>query len=585
MKRIITNITGGLLLAVCIVPTLLSVVSCGQQAADRDIAVADSLSEAAPQRAMTFIDSLEGESAMNKSRHMKLLLLKAKVRNKLIMPMSTDSLKDIADYFDKHGDSNERMLAYYILGCVYQRSQDAPMALQYFHEAAAKADTTDSSCDFLTLHRIHVWSAEILKNQRAISDAFHENSLAFKYAMKAKDTLNAIITYEQKANIYKLKGNIDSVISIREKLYGLYSKYGYKRETAYSLGPLIDIYAKNGNISKAKHALDLYEKMSERFDKYGKIKKGLEIFYAIKGYYYLSINDYDSARLCFDKCLKTTSNYPNDFGYSYEGLTELYKKLHRPDSVAKYSELTRQMSDTIYARMSTEHLQQMQAMYNYNRYRQNAEEAEKDALRTKYISIIIIMAIMAAAIGGALAVRTYIMRKRRARVNEIKEYERSISELKKARRELDILTENRQTRMESLIKEKEEEIERLQKEKAEYEKNKDIAARMTPFADEPVVRILRRHAEKEHVMMSGEERKMLISLFDSYEEISRLKAVLSESEYELCLLVKLGFAPSQISLLTGRSRSDITNIRKRLYNRITGKDGTSKDFDRYIKSL
>ena len=572
-------------MAVCIVPTLLSVVSCGQQAADRDIAVADSLSEAAPQRAMTLIDSLEGESTMNKSRHMKLLLLKAKVRNKLAMPMSTDSLKDIADYFDKHGDSNERMLAYYILGCAYFDGKDAPMALQYFHEAAAKADTTDSNSDFLTLHRIHAWSAEILRSQFAFSDAFHENSLAFKYAMKAKDTLNAIITYEQKANIYKLKGNIDSVINIREKLYGLYSKYGYKRETAYSLGPLIDIYAKRGNISKAKHALDVYEKMSGRFDKYGKIKKGLEIFYAIKGYYYLSINDYDSARLCFDKCLKTTSNYPNDFGYSYEGLTELYKKLHRPDSVAKYSELTRQMSDTIYARMSTEHLQQMQAMYNYNRYRQNAEEAEKDALRTKYISIIIIMAIMAAAIGGALAVRTYIIRKRRARVDEIKEYERSISELKKARRELDILTENRQTRMESLIKEKEEEIERLQKEKAEYEKKKDIAARMTPFADEPVVRILRRHAEKEHVMMSGEERKMLISLFDSYEEISRLKAVLSESEYELCLLVKLGFAPSQINMLTGRSLQDIANIRKRMYNRITGKDGSSRDFDKFIKSL
>ena len=585
MKRIITNITGGLLLAVSIVPTLLSVVSCGQQAADRDIAVADSLSEAAPQRAMTLIDSLEGESAMNKSRHMKLLLLKAKVRNKLAMPMSTDSLKYIADYFDKHGDSNERILAYYIIGCVYQRSQDAPMALQYFHEAATKADTTDSSCDFLTLHRIHVWSAEILKNQRAISDAFHENSLAFKYAMKAKDTLSAIITYEQKANIYSKQYLIDSVISIREKLYGLYSKYGYKREAAYSLGPLIDIYAKRGNISKAKHALDVYEKMSGRFDKYGNIKKGLEVHYAIKGYYYLSINDYDSARLCFDKCLKTTSNYPNDFGYSYEGLTELYKKLHRPDSVAKYSELTRQMTDSFYARMSTEHLQQMQAMYNYNRYRQTAEEAEKDALRTKYISIIIIMAIMAAAIGGALAVRTYIIRKRRARVNEIKEYKRSISELKKARRELDILTENRQTRMESLIKEKEEEIERLQKEKAEYEKKKDIAARMTLFADEPVVRILRRHAEKEHVMMSGEERKMLISLFDSYEEISRLKAVLSESEYELCLLVKLGFAPSQINMLTGRSLQDIANIRKRMYNRITGKDGSSRDFDKFIKSL
>ena len=162
MKRIITNITGGLLLAVCIVPTLLSVVSCGQQAADRDIAVADSLSEAAPQRAMTLIDSLDGESTMNKSRHMKLLLLKAKVRNKLAMPMSTDSLKYIANYFDKHENSNERMLAYYILGCAYFDSKDAPMALQYFHEAAAKADTTDSNCDFKNLSRIYTFIGEIL---------------------------------------------------------------------------------------------------------------------------------------------------------------------------------------------------------------------------------------------------------------------------------------------------------------------------------------------------------------------------------------------------------------------------------------
>ena len=582
MKRIITNITGGLLLAVCIVPTLLSVVSCGQQAADRDIAVADSLSEAAPQRAMTLIDSLEGESAMNKSRHMKLLLLKAKVRNKLAMPMSTDSLKYIADYFDKHGDSNERMLAYYILGCAYFDGKDAPMALQYFHEAAAKADTTDSSCDFLTLHRIHVWSAEILKNQRAISDAFHENSLAFKYAMKAKDTLNAIITYEQKANIYSKQYLIDSVISIREKLYGLYSKYGYKREAAYSLGPLIDIYAKNGNISKAKHALDVYEKMSGRFDKYGNIKKGLEVHYAIKGYYYLSINDYDSARLCFDKCLKTTSNYPNDFGYSYEGLTELYKKLHRPDSVAKYSELTRQMTDSFYARMSTEHLQQMQAMYNYNRYRQNAEEAEKDALRTKYISIIIIMAIMAAAIGGALAVRTYIIRKRRARVNEIKEYKRKINELEMSKTELESINSGLHAEVNRMIEEKTKEIEVL---RAEYEdKFKDIKDKMI-FEDKPVIKRIKQHARKTHSRIGKEDSGLLKEMFRDYKPLSKWENTLNDNEYLICLLIRLNFVPAEICILTDSSSSNISNIRKRLLVKMTGHEGSPKDFDKYIKSL
>ena len=582
MKRIITNITGGLLLALCIVPTLLSVVSCGQQAADRDIAVADSLSEAAPQRAMTLIDSLEGESAMSKSRHMKLLLLKAKVRNKLAMPMSTDSLKDIADYFDKHGDSNERMLAYYILGCAYFDGKDAPMALQYFHEAAAKADTTDSSCDFLTLHRIHVWSAEILKNQRAISDAFHENSLAFKYAMKAKDTLSAIITYEQKANIYYIQDLTDSAITIRKRLYELYSKYGYKKEAARSLGPLIDIYAKNGNISKAKHALDVYEKMSGRFDKYGNIKKGLEVHYAIKGYYYLSINDYDSARLCFDKCLKTTSNYPNDFGYSYEGLTELYKKLHRPDSVAKYSELTRQMSDTIYARMSTEHLQQMQAMYNYNRYRQNAEEAEKDALRTKYISIIIIMAIMAAAIGGALAVRTYIIRKRRARVNEIKEYKRKINELEMSKTELESINSGLHAEVNRMIEEKTKEIEVL---RAEYEdKFKDIKDKMI-FEDKPVIKRIKQHARKTHSRIGKEDSGLLKEMFRDYKPLSKWENTLNDNEYLICLLIRLNFVPAEICILTDSSSSNISNIRKRLLVKMTGHEGSPKDFDKYIKSL
>ena len=582
MKRIITNITGGLLLAVSIVPTLLSVVSCGQQAADRDIAVADSLSEAAPQRAMTLIDSLEGESTMNKSRHMKLLLLKAKVRNKLAMPMSTDSLKDIADYFDKHGDSNERMLAYYILGSAYFDGKDAPMALQYFHEAAAKADTTDSNSDFLTLHRIHVWSAEIFKNQRAFSDAFHENSLAFKYAMKAKDTLNAIITYEQKANIYKLKGNIDSAISIREELYTMYKKNGADKMAAISLGPLITTLAKYNMIEKSGKYLNIYEKESGLFDKYGNIKNGREIFYSIKGYYYLYNNCIDSAIFYFNKCLNTTKSYPSDYIFTYKGLTELYKKLHRPDSVAKYADLARMMTDSAYAQMSTEHLQQMQAMYNYNRYKQTAEEAEKDALRTKYISIIIIMAIMAAAIGGALAVRTYIMRKRRARVDEIKEYKRKINELEMSRAELESINSGLNAEVNRMIEEKTKKIDIL---KTEYEKNFNNVKDKDLFECEPIVIQIRWKARKTTKPMDKDEISRLKELFKDYRPLSNWENTLNNNEYLICMLVRLDFVPAEICILTDLSSSNISNIRKRLLEKMTGREGSPKDFDKYIKSL
>ena len=581
MKRIITNITGGLLLAVCIVPTLLSVVSCGQQTADRDIAAADSLSEAPPQRAMTLIDSLEGESAMNKSRHMTLLLLKAKVRNKLAMPMSTDSLKYIADYFDKHGDSNERMLAYYILGCAYFDGKDAPMALQYFHEAAAKADTTDSSCDFLTLHRIHAWSAEILKSQFAFSDAFHENSLAFKYAMKAKDTLNAIITYEKKSNIYNALGISDSAIFIRKKLYGLYSKYGYEKEAVRSLGLLINYGVENKELSDVKHYINLYEHKSGNFNDKGDIKKGVEIYYVTKGRYLAEINELDSAEYYFRKCARTAKNY-SDLKYCFDDLADIYRKRNRPDSVAKYADLARMMTDSAYAQMSTEHLQQMQAMYNYNRYRQTAEEAEKDALRTKYISIIIIMAIMAAAIGGALAVRTYIMRKRRARVDEIKEYKRKINELEMSRAELESINSGLNAEVNRMIEEKTKKIDIL---KTEYEKNFNNVKDKDLFECEPIVIQIRWKARKTTKPMDKDEISRLKELFKDYRPLSNWENTLNNNEYLICLLVRLDFVPAEICILTDLSSSNISNIRKRLLEKMTGREGSPKDFDKYIKSL
>ena len=582
MKRIITNITGGLLLAVCIVPTLLSVVSCGQQAADRDIAVADSLSEAAPQRAMTLIDSLEGESTMNKSRHMKLLLLKAKVRNKLAMPMSTDSLKDIADYFDKHGDSNERMFAYYIIGCIYQRSQDAPMALQYFHEAAAKADTTDSSCDFKNLSRIYTFLGEILYKHLSPENALIAQKQAIKYAKLAKDTLNAICGYQRLTETYYYLGKYDSVISISDKSSKLFRKYGYINYAASSYGIPIFIMVENGETNKVKPYLRIYEKESGLYDtKVNKVKKGHEIHYYIKGMCYLNEDKLDSAEYFFRKELNETSDY-NNHQAAAKGLYMLYKKRCNNDSVTKYAEMWNAATDSAYARMSTEHLQQMQAMYNYNRYRQTAEEAEKDALRTKYISIIIIMAIMAAAIGGALAVRTYIMRKRRARVDEIKEYKRKINELEMSRAELESINSGLNAEVNRMIEEKTKKIDIL---KTEYEKNFNNVKDKDLFECEPIVIQIRWKARKTTKPMDKDEISRLKELFKDYRPLSNWENTLNNNEYLICLLVRLDFVPAEICILTDLSSSNISNIRKRLLEKTTGREGSPKDFDKYIKSL
>ena len=591
MKRIITNITGGLLLAVSIVPTLLSVVSCGQQAADRDIATADSLSEAAPQRAMTLIDSLEGESAMNKSRHMKLLLLKAKVRNKLAMPMSTDSLKDIADYFDKHGDSNERMLAYYILGCAYFDGKDAPMALQYFHEAAAKADTTDSSCDFKNLSRIYIFLGEILYKHLSPENALIAQKQAIKYAKLAKDTLNAICGYQRLTETYYYLGKYDSVISISDKSSKLFRKYGYINYAASSYGIPIFIMVENGETNKVKPYLRIYEKESGLYDtKVNKVKKGHEIHYYIKGMCYLNENKFDSAEYFFRKELNETSDY-NNHQAAAKGLYMLYKKRCNNDSVTKYAEMWNAATDSAYAHMSTEHLQQMQAMYNYNANKLLADKKNKEAITYKYWSIILIFAF---TLSICIILLIQQKRKKDIAINQQLNAKNTMNLLllEKKEKELDHAI-CAKIKDEKLIKQKTAEIEELNKKICELcgdswkEQNvSSIKGNILNIALIEHLHVLSGTSRK----ATYEDKKQLISYaernmpnFMNYLNIRKNK--LSDIEILICILIKFKFITSEITCLLDISSQRLTTTRRRLNNKIFGNTGGAKDFDYSIKRI
>ena len=59
-----------------------------------------------------------------------------------------DSLaEDLVEYFDRHGNANERMRAKYMLGRTYYYLGELPRALETYLEAADCADTTSADCD------------------------------------------------------------------------------------------------------------------------------------------------------------------------------------------------------------------------------------------------------------------------------------------------------------------------------------------------------------------------------------------------------------------------------------------------------
>lgn len=556
--------------------------SCGRSSAGRSLAVADSLTEADLRTAITYIDSIvsQPQDYLPRSDRMKLALLRAKAMNKLVLPLNRDSLLMLSDYFADHGTPNEQMLATYILGCSFVVNKDAPTALKYFHEAAAMADTTAEDCDWRTLHKVHGQAGMLLFSQDALHDADDEYKLAFKYAMKAKDTLNALITVEQKANIYMLEGKTDSCIRLRTKLHNLYLKHGYAENAAMSLGPVIDNLAEMGKFDEAKRYLDNFEKNSGLFDSLGNIERGREIHYYIKGMYYLEVGQTDSAEYLFRKCIHSTKRL-STIQPAYEGLMRLYKKLHRPDSVAKYAEFVNALHDSVYNKGVMQHLQQMQAMYNYEQHERRAEEAEEETADAKNIGILV-ATILLLMFSFAII---YIIRRRKLQISEKQKYEDSISELENEKHELETLGKTQREEMEALIEEKTKEIEELSRERQGFLKPTYMNQKQLMFKDESIVKQISEHLKKDFKCMTLKECAGLKSLFSDYAPVSQLKRKLNDNEYILCLLIKTGFSPKDIAVLMGLSLPNVSNMRKRIFKKIMGREGSAKDLNNIIMGL
>ena len=60
---------------------------------------------------------------------------------------------------------------------------------------------------------------------------------------------------------------------------------------------------------------------------------------------------------------------------------------------------------------------------------------------------------------------------------------------------------------------------------------------------------------------------------------------MTEQEYHVSLLIKVRVQPKDIALLTAHSKESIASTRSRLYQKVFGRKGSSKDWDDFVLSL
>ena len=116
-----------------LVVALTLLASCGEdREANAVFSRAEHLMEAdSVHQAFELLQEMEpSAAALPHAQRMRFYLLQAKAQNKAAVDFTSDSvMKSVVAYYDRHGTHNDRLLAHYLLGCVYRDLGEAPRAI------------------------------------------------------------------------------------------------------------------------------------------------------------------------------------------------------------------------------------------------------------------------------------------------------------------------------------------------------------------------------------------------------------------------------------------------------------------------
>lgn len=506
-------------------------------------------------------------------------------RNRSGQPFTVKDVQPYVEFFDEHGTPNDRLLAHYLLGLAYYDHGEAPAALQCYQDAADCADTTAADCDHAQLARIYGQMAQVFYSQGLYPDMLFHLNKSVKYAWKGKDTLLALGNYEQESLAYLELKDTMSAIAIVENVAKQYNELGYPSDAAITLGISIEPLINQKDFLQALDYMEIYESLSGRFDSLGNIESGREIYYHIKGQYYLYTNILDSAEYFFRKELYNGKDCNNQ-NSAAEGLALLYQKRHCSDSSAKYALYAYTMLDSLYARRTTKEVERMQAMYDYTRHQEIAHAKSKEAQEEKHKSVLLSIILLLILLIGTWFVSQIF---KSQKTNLIK-YKRALEHLRQVRFEKEALTKHEEE-YRQIIAEKDKRIAQDEKIIKKYGKLQYFTTANAErcLNESPSYKALRQKAIRGTTLSANEWESISMMIreyfpgFDDFMETHRPH--LKDIEYQTCLLLRLHFKAIDIAGCLSLSKSKISQVCTEVMRKMYQDKGSSKELSSKLAKI
>ncbi len=325
--------------------------------------------------------------------------------------------------------------------------------------------------------------------------------------------------------------------------------------------------------------------------------------YAIAADIYNKVGKEDSAVILYNKLYALDDVYAK---YSAsKRLGHYYLEHKNMAKAAIFLDEYDRYTDSIQAIIQTETVAKIDAVYNYN-IREEENERLKEEITTDRFIITVAAVLVIAAILAVLALIQYSKKKRlaeRMKHENEKRYLNSLyeqsskfisdnnSKIEALKQEL-AASASKNMSLAAALKAKEKQLSNLNMMAEIRTKNRELAAAGLENSDirTKIFTLLNDNTANDFdKKLSTEDWQSLDKEVNSHypEFKERLSALcrISDIEYRVCLLLKVGVSPKDIATLTIKTKSAISVMRKRLYLKAFGKEETPEKWDEFIRSL
>ena len=580
----LTPLTTRILLFLLLCATLFSCRGGGS--AESILRTADSLMEEHPDSALAILkrDSLE-ICRVGKDFRLWYALSRTEADDKCyILHVSDSAIRVAAGYYDDYGSDLQRVRADYLLGRVYCDMHLYGHALTSFNKAIAVDEENDSVINRYKA-RAATWAGYVYEVEGLHKDALRYNKLSYGYAKKAGAQVTEIYSLRDIGRSYSyLKQNNTAIPYYRQaakkaKAIDDASLYNMVMEE------LAGIYIEEGRLDEAYAALNTpFLAMTD---------KDISSHYYVWAYYFEHTGQLDSA-VAYNKRGMIYSNNTEKRD-ACQDLIRILNKQGKRDEAMEYYEKYSLYSDSVKAgelKETSDMLSQVEKSMDVER--KNAALASSQLRLVAAVSILVVLVIIA----SVALIGMYLKHKRKQREQQerVRRYrlERSMKEKQRAQQNKERIAflENELTASNHTLSKLRQELIRNEADMLKYKdaltafEQKHGELLVADLADTDVYKLYHNPMAKP---TSADYHMLVEALNKAYRDFTlRLKEFypdIRSNEMWICCMVKVGLTSKEICNISPYSYSSIGMAKVRLYGKMLGKKGSSRDFDAFIRDF